>query len=99
MKLHFQHAHTLAADELRRRVDARVADYAERYPQLPIAAAFTWRDAHTAVGGYRGGHGVVHLGERDVRIELSLPFFARPFRARIEAFVAREMDTVLASPS
>ncbi|MEI8255494.1 MAG: polyhydroxyalkanoic acid system family protein [Deltaproteobacteria bacterium] len=97
MKLHFQHAHSLAPDALRRRVDERVAHYVARYPHLPIGGAFHWHDERTAVGGYRGGTGTVRLGDRDVRIELELPFFARPFRARIEAFVERELETALAA--
>ena len=95
MKIQFRDAHALPVDELRRRVEARVALYVSKYPHVPIAGFYCWRDANIAVASYRGGEGVVELGDGHVAVELDLPFFARPFRTRIEDFVRGEIDAVI----
>ncbi len=96
MKLHFERPHQLDIAELRKRVDARIAHYAAKYPHVPIHEFYRWRDERTAVGSYKGSEGTVQLGDGNVQIELHLPFFARPFKGRIEEFVKRECDEVLA---
>ena len=99
MKLHIKCDHQLGLDELRRRVDERVAFYVTRYPNVPIASSYRWHDANTAVGAYKGGEGTVKLHEGFVTVELTLPFIARAFRSRIEEFVRKEMDAVLKAPA
>lgn len=95
MKIQFRDAHALPMDELRRRVEARVALYVSKYPHVPISGLYRWRDTNIAVASYRGGEGVVELGDGHVAVELDLPFFARPFRTRIENFVRDEIQAVI----
>lgn len=95
MELVFTRAHTKDLATLKSLVSERVAHWATRYPQLDLASHYRWRDDRTATGAYRGGEGTVTLGEREVRVTLELPFFARPFKAKIEGFVNRELDDAL----
>jgi hypothetical protein len=97
MKLQFRAPHALTAEDVRKRIDDRVDYYATRYPNVPIRGAYHWRDDRTIVGSYRGGDGVVRIGDGEVLIDLDLPFFARPFKTRIEDFLRREADAVLRS--
>lgn len=96
MKLEFTRAHALDLATLRARADARVQHYADRYPHLDLRSHFRWAGDREVRGSYRGGDGALHLGDREVRVTLDLPFFARPFKARIEDFVRRELDAALA---
>jgi hypothetical protein len=98
MKLQFRAAHSLSVDDVRKRIEGRVAHYAAKYPKVPIRDSYRWRDDRTVVGSYRGGEGVVQIGEDEVLIDLELPFFARAFKGRIEDFMRKEADAVLRTP-
>lgn len=86
--------HRLDLQTLKARVDERIAHYDARYPHLNIRGHYRWLDERRAEAEYRGGKGRVTLGEREVTVEMELPFFAKPFKGRIEQFVAKEMDLV-----
>jgi Putative polyhydroxyalkanoic acid system protein (PHA_gran_rgn) len=91
VKLAFSQAHTRDLASLKAHAQQRIALYAGRYPALGLADHFRWVSERVAEGSYQGGTGTVTLDEREMRVELSLPFFARPFRTRIEDFVRREL--------
>lgn len=95
MKLEFTQAHALDLATLKARAAARIEHYNAAYPKLALAEHFHWDGDRVASGSYRGGSGSISLGEREVRVELDVPFFARPFRARIEDFVRRELILAL----
>lgn len=89
--------HTLGAEALRARVEERLAWYESRYPHLDLRKHYQWLDGRRASAEYRGGRGTVTLGDADVTVEMELPFFARPFKGRIEHFVQQEIDAVTRS--
>lgn len=91
MKLEFVHEHARDVASLKEHAQTRIAHYSERYPALALSGHFRWVSDRVAIGSYRGGSGTITVDEGMVRVELSLPFFARPFRARIEDFVRREL--------
>lgn len=95
MKIELARPHALGLDELRARIDARVDHYAARYPALDLRAHHRWVSDREVRGSYRGGDGVLRIDAAEVRLTLDLPFFARPFRARIEDFLKREADLAL----
>ncbi len=88
--------HALALDVVKQRAEARLATYVARYPQLDLPGHYRWTSERTVDGSYRGGTGTITLGDAKVIIALDLPFFARPFRARIESFIERELDAIIA---
>lgn len=94
MKLEFVRRHDLDLDTLRAKVRERVAWYAQKYPQYDLASHHRWTSDRRVEGSYRGGHGVATLDEREARMTLDLPIFARIFRSKIEGFVERELDAV-----
>lgn len=96
MKLEFTRAHALDLATLKARIADRVKYYDAKHPHFALSEHYRWVSEREARGSYRGGDGTVSLGEAEVRITLDLPFFARPFKARIEDFVRREFDAVLA---
>ena len=98
MKIEDVFPHKLDLETLRARIDARVESWAARYPSLDLAKHYRWVDPREARGSYRGGEGVMRIGDTEVRVSLTLPFFARPFRARIEDFLRREAELILESP-
>lgn len=95
MKIELARPHALDLDDLRARIGARVEHYAARYPALDLPAHHRWVNDREVRGSYRGGDGVLRIGPAEVRLTLDLPFFARPFRARIEDFLKREADLML----
>lgn len=97
MKLDFSQPHSLDLAALTERINARVAHYAARYPALDLAAHHRWISNREVRGSYRGGEGVLQITATELRLTLTLPFFARPFRARIEDFVKRETAALLAA--
>lgn len=97
MKLEFVQGHSRDVAALKAYAQERLALYAERYPSLGLAEHVRWVSDRVACGSYRGGSGTVTVDEREVRVELSLPFFARPFRTRIEEFVRRELARAAAA--
>lgn len=97
MKLEFVQGHTRDVAALRAYAEARVAHYSGRYPALSLGEHFRWVSDRVATGSYKGGTGTITLGDREVRVVLDLPFFARPFRARIESFIRSELALALAS--
>jgi hypothetical protein len=99
VKLDIAHPHALDLATLKARAEERLAHYIDRYPHIPMREHFRWDGDRVVRGSYRGGDGTVTLGEREVRVELDLPFFARPFRARIEDFVRRELALATAAPA
>jgi hypothetical protein len=94
MKITVRGPHGLELPALRARVEERLAHYETRYPNLRLREQYHWLDERHARGSYRGGHGTVALGPDEVVVELELPFFARPFRGRIEQFVRDEIEAV-----
>lgn len=97
MKLELSRPHALDLPTLRARITARVEHYTQRYPALNLTEHYRWTGEREARGSYRGGDGWLRLDERAVHLTLELPFFARPFRARIEDFLRREADQLVAA--
>lgn len=97
MKLEFRGSHTLPLATIKERVEQRVAHYAERHPALHLSTLYRWEGERVVTASYRGATGRVTLGDRDARVDIELPFIARPFKAKIEAFITAEMDRVLAA--
>ncbi len=97
MKLEFSAPHALDLATLEARAEARLAHWDARRPELSLRDHFRRDGARTVRGHYRGGDGSLTLGEREVTVALELPFFARPFRARIEEFVRRELALLTAT--
>jgi hypothetical protein len=95
MKLELSRPHALDLPTLRARINARVEHYAQRHPALDLAHHYRWTGEREARGSYRGGDGSLRFDERELRVTLELPFFARAFRARIEDFLQREADALL----
>lgn len=96
VKLEFVQEHSRDVASLKAHAQGRIAHYAERYPALALSEHFRWVSDRVACGNYRGGSGTVTVSERELRVELSLPFLARPFRARIEDFIRRELALAVA---
>lgn len=97
MKLEFAQGHACDLAALRAHAQARIEHYAARHPALALAEHFRWVSDRVATGSYKGGSGTITLGDHEVRVELTLPFFARPFRARIESFVRAELALAAAA--
>lgn len=95
MKIELSFEHSLATDEVRRRLDARAKHWDENKPALGIAGAYRWVSPTRAEAAARGGHGWIEITPHQVRLGGELPFFARPFRARIEGFLRDEARLVL----
>lgn len=99
MKLEIAQDHALDLAILKARAEERLEHYAAKYPHIPMLEHFRWDGERVVRGSYRGGDGAITLGEREVRVVLDLPFFARPFRARIEDFIRRELALSTAAPA
>jgi hypothetical protein len=95
VKITLELAHDLDCGELKRRLEARAAHWHKKKPAFGVASAFRWTSEWRAEAHARGGVGWLEIDERQVRLEVALPFVARPFRARIEAFLRAEADAVL----
>ena len=95
MKIHLELAHSLDRGELKRRLEARADHWHEKKPALGVASAFRWTSEWRAEAHARGGTGWLEIGDSQVRLEVVLPFVARPFRARLEAFLRAEAEAVL----
>jgi hypothetical protein len=89
-------AHGLDLHALRARLDARAAAYIARYPALDLGSRYRWVSDRVAEANYNGAGGTLELGDAAVRVTLELPFFALFYRDRIEAFVQREPDALVA---
>lgn len=90
MKIEQTWRHALDAATLRSRLRRRFEHYADRYSALPLRESVSWGE-RTVRGSFRGGDGVVTLGEGTVTVTVELPFFARPLRDRIERVLQREL--------
>lgn len=99
MKLEIAQDHALDLATLKARAEERLEHYAAKYPHIPMREHFRWDGERVVRGSYRGGDGAITLGEREVRVALDLPFFARPFRARIEDFIRKELALCTAAPA
>ena len=97
MKLSFTQPHAVDLGTLKAHAQRRLTHYAERYPHLGLAEHFRWVTDRSVSGSYKGGSGTLSVDEREIRVELDVPFFARPFRGRIEDFVRRELDLAAAA--
>lgn len=97
MKLEFRRAHSTTVEALRARIDAQVAVYAARFPHLDVASHYRWTSPTSAEGSYRGADGHLSFDASHVAVSLHLPFFARPFKSKIEAFLEREFETITAT--
>lgn len=95
MKIELAFDHALAVDEVRQRLDARAKHWAAKKPAFGIDSAYLWVSPTRAEGGARGGAGWIEITPTQVRLGGELPFFARPFRARIEGFLRDEAALVL----
>ena len=89
-KIVMRQDHDLSEDEARQRVEALMDRFGEKY-------RFTarWTNERRATVSGRGVRGLVELGQKFVRMELSLPFFLLPLRTRIEQGMAREVSRAL----
>ena len=97
MKLEFRRAHSTTVEALRARIDAQVGVYAARYPHLDVASHYRWTSPTSAEGSYRGADGKLSFDASHIAVALELPFFARPFKSKIEAFLEREFETITAT--
>jgi hypothetical protein len=97
VKLTFTQPHTVDLVTLKAHAQQRLTHYAERYPHLGLAEHFRWVTDRSVSGSYKGGSGTLSVDEREIRVALEVPFFARPFRGRIEDFVRRELDLAAAA--
>lgn len=95
MKIELSFEHSLTPDEVRRRLDARAKYWAAAKPALGITNAYRWVSPTRAEVAARGGHGWIEITPHQVRLGGQLPFFALPFRARIEGFLRDEARLVL----
>ena len=96
MKLEFRREHGASVEALRERINAQVAVYASRYPHLDVGAHYRWTSATSAEGSYRGADGKLTFDESHLAVALELPFFARPFKSKIEDFLEREFVAITA---
>jgi hypothetical protein len=96
MKLEFRRAHGATVETLRERIGARVAVYAAKYPHLDVGSHYRWTSPTTAEGSYRGADGTISFDGSHIAVALELPFFARPFRSKIEDFLEREFAAITA---
>ena len=94
MKLEFRRSHGSSGEALRQRIDAQVALYAVRYPHFDVASLYRWTSPTSAEGSYRGAEGTLSFDAAQIAVVLELPFFARPFKAKIEDFLGREFETI-----
>lgn len=94
MKLDFRRPHSLTTEALRAHIEKRVAEYAARYPQYDVASLYRWTSPTSATGSYRGAEGRLSFDASSLAVELDLPFFARPFKGKIEDFLQREYDAI-----
>ena len=94
MKIDFRRDHAMPITTLRERIDAQVAVYAARYPHLDVGAHYRWTSPTSAEGSYRGADGRLSLDRDAIAVTLQLPFFARPFVSKIEAFLEREFEAM-----
>lgn len=94
MKIEFRRRHGSTLESLRARIDAQVALYTARFPHLDVASHYRWTSANTAEGSYRGADGHLSIEASDIAVTLHLPFFARPFRSKIEEFLEREFEAI-----
>jgi hypothetical protein len=99
VKIELSFEHALPIETVRERLEARARYWAEKKPALGIAGAYRWVSPARAEGAARGGRGWVEITEAQVRLGGELPFFARPFRGRIEAFLRDEATAVLSAPA
>lgn len=96
MKLEFRRAHGATVETLRDRINAQVAVYAARYPQFDVGSHYRWTSATSAEGSYRGADGKLSFDASHIAVTLDLPFFARPFKSKIEDFLQREFAVITA---
>ena len=90
MKIEYRRRHAVPVEVLRERIEARVVEYAGRYPHHDVRGMHRWTSATSAEASYRGGSGRLSFDDRTIVVELEVPFFARPFKGRIEAFLDAE---------
>ncbi len=91
VKFELSQPHRRSLADLKAHAQTRLDHWAAKYPHLDLAKHFRWEGERVVRGSYQGGTGSITLGDDSVRVELDLPFFARPFRGRIEEFVRREL--------
>jgi len=99
MRLQLRIPHSIPIGDLRSRAEQRVDHWAARHPQLALREHYVWSDEYLAQASYRGASGTLALTPTQIHIDLHLPALARPFRARIEQFVRREVQHVLSHPT
>jgi hypothetical protein len=93
VELRFDHAVPVAT--LKARLDKRARHWAEKKPAFGIRDAYRWVSPTRVEASARGARGVMELADDHVKVSFELPFFARPFRERIEAFVRAEAAVVI----
>ena len=94
MKLEFRRNHGSSVETLRQRIDAQVALYAAKYPKYDVNSLYRWTSPTSAEGSYRGADGKLSFDASHIAVVLDLPFFARPFKSKIEDFLEREFETI-----
>lgn len=97
MKMSLTIQHGLPHDVVRRKLDARVAQYDKQYPQFGIAQSYRWVNDRELEGGARGASGKVTFGEGELHVELELPWLLFPFKGRIEHFIRQEVEAATKS--
>jgi putative polyhydroxyalkanoate system protein len=94
IRIHRPHAHSPLA--LRRQAEAVARRLEARH-----AVRWTFDDNRlglvAASGVASGARGTVTIGDRDVTVELTLPFGLRPMRALVERELGKRLDALLAN--
>ena len=94
MKIQMTGTHSLPVPELRKRIEDRIAHYEQRYPNANVREHYTWIDETHAKAHYKSGTGLVTISDHDFSVSMELPFFARPFKGKIEEFLKGEIAAI-----
>jgi putative polyhydroxyalkanoate system protein len=93
-----QRRHVLPHDQVR-----RSAEQLARRIEQRLAVQWSWEgDCLTLTappGPARGARGKVHVRERDVHIEIHLPFALRPVKSLVESKLHSKLDDILGPPT
>ena len=89
-----RHSHALARDEARKRAEAFARTMQERFD-----LEWRWDGDRIAFdaprGAAKGTKGSVDVGEREVRVQIDLPFLLRMLKGTVEAKVHEKLQQLL----
>jgi len=90
--------HTLPPEEAAARIRGFVAELRAGHPEYAGGIRESWEGTRARFEGTVMGFtasGEIEAGDREVRLILSYPFVAAPFRGRIEAMIRETAETLL----